>query len=76
MSDRKARARAHAKHPYFCKCGRVVHGNGAKAMHFYIYDRGFKVGYREGHAQVTREQYFELHGHPLEHPANALRKEH
>lgn len=29
----RSRAQAHAKHAHFCSCGRVVHGNGAKAAH-------------------------------------------
>lgn len=67
--DRRRRAQAHAKHGYFCICGRLVHGNGARAMHFYVNgDR--TAGYREGHRQITRTRYLELHGHPLDHPAN------
>jgi hypothetical protein len=34
--SRLSGAQAHARHAYFCKCGKVVHGNGARAMHFYI----------------------------------------
>ena len=50
------RAKAHAKHPYFCSCGKVVHGNGAKAMHFYIGGDRWK-GRRDGHVQVGREWF-------------------
>lgn len=50
------RAKAHAKHPYFCSCGKVVHGNGAKAMHFYVGGDRWK-GRRDGHVQVGREWF-------------------
>lgn len=50
------RARAHAKRGYFCKCGRIVHGNGARAMHFYVGgDR--HAGRREGHREISREAW-------------------
>lgn len=67
MSDRKARAKAHAKRAYFCKCGRVVHGNGAKAMHFYVNGHDYE-GLREGHGQISREVYLERFGHPFANP--------
>ena len=53
MSTRKRLAQAHAKHAYFCACGKVVHGNGARAMHFFISgDRD--AGWRDGHREVSR----------------------
>lgn len=55
--SRRARAQAHSKHAYFCACGKVVHGNGARAMHFYV--RGDRyLGRREGHAAITRDGFF------------------
>jgi hypothetical protein len=32
-------AREHAKHPHYCSCGKVVHGNGAKAAHRAAHER-------------------------------------
>lgn len=34
-----ARAQAHAKHIYYCSCGKVVSGNGGKASHEYMHER-------------------------------------
>lgn len=65
----RQRAQAHAKRAYFCACGRVVHGNGARAMHFYIGGDRY-AGKREGHQEITRDYYHRQHGHPLDHPAN------
>jgi hypothetical protein len=65
------RAKAHAKRGYLCECGRVVHGNGARAMHFYIAGQR-DAGYRPGHRQISAKRYAEIHAcHPLDHPANA-----
>jgi hypothetical protein len=63
------RAQAHAKHAYFCRCGRVVHGNGARAMHFYVGGDRY-AGRREGHREIGRDAYYARFGHPLAHPAN------
>lgn len=73
MADARARAQAHANRAHYCKCGRVVHGNGAKAMHFYV--RGDQyAGRREGHELIGREAYLKLHGRPSDHPANQKRR--
>lgn len=69
MGDTRARAQAHAKHGYFCVCGKVVHGNGARAMHFFI-DGDRYAGHREGHKEIGHQAYLQMHGHPLDHPAN------
>lgn len=50
------RSKAHAKHAAYCSCGRIVHGNGAKAQHFYVRGDRF-VGKRDGHRLLSREQY-------------------
>lgn len=52
-----ARSKAHAKHAHFCICGKVVHGNGGKAMHFYVDGDRYK-GRRPGHAEIGREEFF------------------
>lgn len=62
--------RAHSNHGFFCICGKLVHGNGGHAMHFYVGGQR-DAGYREGHREISRSAYLEMHGHPLEHPANA-----
>ena len=56
--SRLSGAQAHARHAYFCRCGKVVHGNGARAMHFYIEGDRF-MGRREGHSKISREAFFE-----------------
>ena len=69
LSNSQHRAQQHAKHGYFCECGRLVHGNGARAMHFYA--NGDKSqGLREGHRLISRDSYLARFGHPLDHPAN------
>jgi hypothetical protein len=45
---RRKSAMSHAKHAFPCECGRVVHGNGARAMHFYV-NGNRALGYRDGH---------------------------
>ncbi len=35
----RAKAQAHAKHAYFCSCGKIVRGNGGKASHAYMHER-------------------------------------
>lgn len=50
----RARAQAHAKHAYFCTCGRVVHGNGAKYTHAAMHKRR-----NDGHGYVVRERWRE-----------------
>jgi len=42
----------HAKHGFFCSCGKVVHGNGAKAMHHAMHARK-----QDGHRYVSRERW-------------------
>lgn len=57
MTTRQERAAAHARHAYFCKCGVVVHGNGARAMHFYV-DGDRALGFRDGHLKLPRAEFF------------------
>ena len=45
---------AHAQTAYLCECGKLVHGNGAKAMHFYVKGRRAE-GYRPGHRIVSTD---------------------
>lgn len=54
--SRQSRAKAHAKHAYFCTCGRIVHGNGANAMHFFVGGDRY-AGRREGHGEISREAF-------------------
>lgn len=49
------RAKAHAKHAFFCSCGKIVHGNGAKAQH-----RGMHERKNDRHHWLTRDGYFLL----------------
>lgn len=49
------RAKAHARHAYFCSCGKIVHGNGAKAQHKAMHQRDL-----DGHRWVTSQHYGEL----------------
>lgn len=58
----KQRAKAHAKHPSYCSCGRVVHGNGGRAMHFYI--EGQRGRPRPGHVRLTQESWTTMHQDP------------
>lgn len=44
-----------ARHAYFCTCGKVVHGNGGRAGHFYMHEQR-----NDGHRETTRTRYFEL----------------
>jgi hypothetical protein len=69
MADRRARAKAHAKRAYFCVCGKLVHGNGGKAMHFYV-DGQLDKGLRPGHGRISQERYAELHGNWRDHLLN------
>lgn len=52
------RAKAHAKHSFRCSCGRIVHGNGAHAMHFFICGDRYR-GKRDGHTLLSTAQYNE-----------------
>lgn len=47
-TTRKQRAQAHAKHGFFCTCGRIVHGNGGKAQHKYMHEQA-----GDGHRYMT-----------------------
>ena len=59
----REKAQAHATHAYFCSCGYVIHGNGAKAAH-----RGKHLRANDGHSWWTRAAW-EEHGRPqLNHP--------
>jgi hypothetical protein len=46
------RAKAHAKRPYHCSCGKVVFGNGARAGHFAMHKRR-----ADGHCRVGSEHW-------------------
>ena len=54
MSARNRRAKAHAKHGYFCSCGRAVFGNGARAQHFGMHERR-----GDGHREITHTAFRE-----------------
>jgi hypothetical protein len=43
---------AHAKHPTYCSCGRLTHGNGARAAHQAMHDRA-----DDGHRRVTQRTF-------------------
>lgn len=47
-----ARARAHAKHPGYCSCGRVVWGNGGKSQHKWMHEQR-----HDGHGFISKEQW-------------------
>jgi hypothetical protein len=51
---RRAMRRAHTKHKGFCTCGKVVSGNGAKAMHFAMHERR-----QDGHTFLTEDAWRE-----------------
>ena len=46
------RAKAHAKRPYHCSCGKVAFGNGARAQHFGMHERR-----NDGHQRVAGEHW-------------------
>lgn len=52
---RRRSSMAHAKHGFFCSCGRIVHGNGAKASHRAMHERA-----DDGHRYVIRESFSKL----------------
>lgn len=49
--------RAHARYEFYCSCGKIVHGNGGKANHFYV--DGQRNQPREGHRRLTSAQWHE-----------------
>lgn len=51
-TTRKQRAQAHAKHGFFCSCGRIVHGNGGKAQHAYMHEQA-----SDGHRWMMRSAW-------------------
>lgn len=55
-TSNRQRAQAHAKRGYYCRCGRIVHGNGARAMHFYVGGDRY-TGKREGHGEISHERW-------------------
>jgi hypothetical protein len=52
VSDHRQRASAHAKHPYYCSCGKIVFGNGGKAGHAYMHERR-----TDGHRWIGQSQW-------------------
>ena len=59
----REKAQAHAKHAYFCSCGYVVHGNGARAKHRDMHKRK-----DDGHSYWSHTAWI-AHGSPyLNHP--------
>jgi hypothetical protein len=55
VKSSRERAAAHAKHPHYCSCGKVVWGNGAKAQHRLAHARR-----ADGHRYVMREAWLAL----------------
>lgn len=51
----KEKARAHARRPYYCNCGRLVFGNGGKAAHAGKHRR---IG--DGHRWIGRAEWTAL----------------
>lgn len=62
------KAQAHAKHAYFCSCGYVVHGNGAKAGHGRMHQQR-----ADGHCWWSRADW-EDHGSPFLNHADPERR--
>jgi len=50
-----ASAAAHAKRAHFCSCGKIVHGNGARAVH-----RAYHVNRQDGHTYLIEDAYYRL----------------
>lgn len=48
------RAQAHARHGFYCSCGKIVHGNGAKHMHREMHRR-----HGDGHRYISMTAYRE-----------------
>jgi hypothetical protein len=70
VTTSRQRAQAHAKHPHYCSCGFIIHGNGAKWAHQSKHERA-----QDGHRWWTTTQW-ETHGRPfLNHPNPALRRQ-
>lgn len=57
MSNRTRRdiMSAHAKHPHYCSCLRVVFGNGGQAGHAYMHERR-----GDGHRFVVPDEWARL----------------
>jgi hypothetical protein len=51
-SRRLAMRRAHANHASFCSCGKIVHGNGATAMHRAMHKRR-----NDGHHYLVEDHW-------------------
>lgn len=51
---------AHAKHAWFCTCGKVVRGNGGRANHVWMHERR-----EDGHYGITQTAYYERLGNVL-----------
>lgn len=69
MSDHRARAAGHAKRAYYCTCGKVVHGNGARFQHGAMHNRQAAMNPAAWLGQpivvphyVTREAFAAAHG--------------
>lgn len=54
QSRRLAMRRAHTKHAYFCTCGMVVRGNGARHSHAQMHRRQ-----TDGHHYITQDAWEE-----------------
>lgn len=70
-TTQKQRAQAHAKHGFFCSCGRIVHGNGGKAQHAYMHEQA-----DDGHRYMIRRAWIERFPGALDlpWPARGARK--
>lgn len=44
----------HARHAYYCSCGKIVHGNGGRASHADMHERR-----EDGHRFITSRAYDE-----------------
>lgn len=51
-SRRLAMRRAHARRPWYCTCGKTVHGNGGRTAHSAKHRRA-----RDGHYYMTVTEY-------------------
>ncbi len=49
---RRQMVRAHARYAAYCSCGRVVHGNGGKAIHRLMHERN-----GDGHHALIRDEW-------------------
>lgn len=50
----RLRAQAHAKHGYYCTCGKAMYGNGARAQHLNMHKR-----LEDGHHYITHSAWLE-----------------